>query len=85
MANKSVPAIISGVTLHDLAMKRMNVLLQLLEDHGVTGLTEVKSQSDRIRLLATFIFNQPGVLDTYSEESEGSEFAAKPGSDPGTL
>jgi len=58
MANKVVPSEIAGVTLHGkVQKKRTSTLLRELEEHGVRGLTSVKSQSDRIRLLATFIYD----------------------------
>jgi len=57
MANKIVPSEIAGVSLHNkVQKKRTSTLLRELEEHGVRGLTSVKSQSDRIRLLATFIY-----------------------------
>lgn len=56
MANKAVPTEISGVKLHPRARARTSALLRDLEVFGVSGLTQVRSQSDRIRLLATFLF-----------------------------
>jgi len=56
MANKAVPMDIEGVALHPRARARTNALLRDLESFGVQGLTQTKSQSDRIRLLATYIF-----------------------------
>lgn len=56
MANKSVPESIGSVTLHPRARSRTNVLLKDLESVGVVGVVEAGSQIDRIRLLASRLF-----------------------------
>lgn len=72
MANKSVPTDIEGVQLHPRARARSNALLKDLEAFGVTGLTATKSQSDRIRLLATFIFEQAAAAEAPIAAAGGS-------------
>ena len=57
MANKSVPREIEGVLLHTRSRQRTKALIRDLEAFGVTGLVRAVGQADRIRLLATFIFN----------------------------
>jgi hypothetical protein len=57
MANKLVPSTVEGVALHPRARQRTRALLRDLEELGVRGLTQTKSQSDRLRLLATYIFS----------------------------
>lgn len=53
--NKAVPHIIGGTELHPLAKQRTQDLLTTLEKE-IPGITKTKSSSDRLRLLATFIF-----------------------------
>lgn len=76
MANKAVPTDIEGVTLHPRAKQRTNALLRDLEAFGVLGLTRTKSQSDRIRLLATFIFVNLGEGESTTEEVEQAALGA---------
>lgn len=61
MANKAVPNEIGGTALHPRAKVRTSTLLKDLESVGVKGLVETRSQSDRIRLLATFIYENLNV------------------------
>lgn len=57
MANKRVPEEIGGVVLHQRACARTNQLLRDLEDSaGVRGLSAAESQIDRIRLIASRLF-----------------------------
>ena len=59
MANKKVPEIIAGVTLHPLARERTNALLRRLEDEGAAGVsTPLLSMIDRFRLLASGLFRR---------------------------
>ena len=57
MANKAVPQVIQGVTLHEKAQKRTNVLLANLEDAGAGPVRDVKSSIDRLRLVASAYFS----------------------------
>lgn len=59
MANKHVPNVIAGVTLHDDAKKRTHALLNKLEETGVSGVAEPSlSMIDRFRLLASAYFSK---------------------------
>lgn len=59
MANKKVPDLIAGVSLHPLAKERTNALLRRLEELGVGGIATVGlSMIDRFRLLASAFYTQ---------------------------
>lgn len=72
MANKTVPDVIEGVTLHQKAKARTSVLLADLEALGVSGLSAATSAIDRIRLLASYIYENAGVTDASRTDESGT-------------
>lgn len=72
MANKTVPDVIEGVALHQKAKARTSVLLADLEALGVSGLSAATSAIDRIRLLASYIYENAGVTDASRTEESGT-------------
>lgn len=71
MANKCVPQVIAGVTLHKNAQERTHKLLQTLASRGAEGVAEEKlSMIDRFRLLASAYFD---VTDPVTEATGTSD------------
>jgi hypothetical protein len=77
MANKAVPHVIGDVALHPRATQRSNKLLADLEAAGVGPLTQVASGSDRLRLVASKLFNLQDALS----ESSGTQEEVSPAVD----